>query len=187
MIFGAAIQSASQHVAMYIIARMILGFGIPACIVGGSALLSELGYPKERAFLTSLFNASYFIGSIIAAGITFGTMSLGPSNWSWRLPSLFQALPSALQVSLVLFLPESPRYLISKDRREEAFEILVKYHAEGDRNSAIVAAEFAQMETTLKIEMENSKRSWADVFSTSGNRKRMLVVCLLGLFTQWYV
>ena len=33
------------------------------------------------------------------------------------------------------FLPESPRYLISKDRRDEAFDILVKYHVSGSRST----------------------------------------------------
>jgi MFS family permease len=107
MIVGAIIQCASQNLAMYLVARWILGFGIPACIVSGSALLGELGYPKERPFLTSLFNTSYFIGAIVAAGITFGTMSLGPSNWSWRTPSLLQAAPSLLQVGLILYEPSA--------------------------------------------------------------------------------
>ena len=47
---------------MYIVARMILGFGIPVCIVAGSSLIGELGYPKERPVLTSLFNVAYFVG-----------------------------------------------------------------------------------------------------------------------------
>lgn len=49
-------------VGMYIAARLILGFGIPMCIVAGSSLIGELGYPKERPVLTSLFNVSYFVG-----------------------------------------------------------------------------------------------------------------------------
>lgn len=102
MIVGAIIQCCSIHVGMYIAARWLLGFGIPICIVAASSLIGELGYPKERPVLTSLFNASYFIGAILAAGITFGTQSLTPSNWSWRLPSLLQAVPSLLQCSLVL-------------------------------------------------------------------------------------
>lgn len=81
--------------------------------------------------------------------------------------------------------PESPRWLISKDRREEAFAILTKYHAEGDATSALVQAEMAQIETTVKLEIENSRRSWADMFRTSGMRRRLLIGCLLGLFTQW--
>jgi hypothetical protein len=41
------------EVAMYIIARMILGMGILFCIISGAALIGELGHPKERAVLTS--------------------------------------------------------------------------------------------------------------------------------------
>jgi hypothetical protein len=64
------------------------------------------------------------------------------------------------------FLPESPRYLISKDRREEAFDILCHYHAEGDRDSLFVKAEMVQIETTIKIELEASKLSWMDMVRT---------------------
>ena len=82
------------------------------------------------------------------------------------------------------FLPESPRYLVSKDRDDEAFAILTKYHAEGDANSILVQAEMAQIRSTIKIEMENSKHSWKDMLRTKGMRRRVLIVCFLGLFTQ---
>jgi MFS family permease len=162
MIVGAAVQGASNGIAMYLVARWLLGFGIPMCIVAGSSLIGELGYPKERPVLTSLFNSSYFVGSILAAGITFGTQNI-KSNWAWRIPSLLQAAPSFLQVSLIFFVPESPRFLISKDRRDEARAILIKYHAEGDADSPLVNAEIAQIEETIRIELEASKQSWGDM------------------------
>jgi len=77
--------------------------------------------------------------------------------------------PSMLESKLTTthsFLPESPRYLISKDRREEAFDILCHYHAEGDRDSLFVKAEMVQIETTIKIELEASKLSWMDMVRT---------------------
>lgn len=86
---------------MYIVARMMLGFGIPFCIISGSAMLGELGYPKERPILTSLFNASYFIGSISAAAITMGTNYIA-SDWAWRIPSYLQMAPSLIQIALIL-------------------------------------------------------------------------------------
>ena len=82
-------------------------------------------------------------------------------------------------------LPESPRYLISKDRREEAFDILVKYHAEGDRDSLFVKAEMVQIETTIKVELEVAKQSWWDMIATPGMRRRTFLVAAMGLYTQW--
>jgi hypothetical protein len=71
------------------------------------------------------------------------------------------ACPSALLLTFYnSMLPESPRWLISRDRYQEAHAILVKYHAEGDEDSILVKAEMAQIRSTIKIEMDNSKQSW---------------------------
>lgn len=88
-------------VGMYIVARLLLGFGIPYCIVAGSALIGELGYPKERPFLTSLFNSSYFIGQIIAASVGLGTVTIA-GDWAWRIPSFLQIAPACIQIATVL-------------------------------------------------------------------------------------
>ena len=91
----------SPEAALYIIARMVLGFGIVFYIVSGSAMLGKLSYPKERLILTSMFNASWFVGSLIAAGIVVKTAKIH-GDWSWRLPSILQACPSLVQMTLVL-------------------------------------------------------------------------------------
>ena len=96
--------------------------------------------------MTSLFNASYFVGAIVASAITIRTTGI-VGNWSWRIPSLLQICPSMLQICTVFLLPESPRWLISQDRDDEAFAVLTKYHAEGDADSVLVKAEMAQIRT----------------------------------------
>ncbi len=50
---------------MFVIARFLLGFGIPFAIVAASSMIGELSYPKERARIGSLFNASWFIGEFL--------------------------------------------------------------------------------------------------------------------------
>jgi len=108
-----------------------------------------------------------------------------PNNWGWRIPSFLQVIPSLLQVSFIWFLPESPRWLVSKRRGDEAYAILVKYHAEGDENSEFVKAEYTQIAETLQEEMKNAEMSWKETFSTSGMRKRVIIAASLGLFTRW--
>lgn len=183
MIIGSIIQGFSKTAPVYIFARVMIGFGLPFAIIAGSCLIGELGYPKERPILTSLFNACFSLGAIIAAAVTFGTVTI-KSEWSWRIPSLLQMAPSLLQVTLVFFLPESPRFLISKDRHEEALQILIKYHGEGDPNNEFVKAEMVEIKTTIALELEHSQQSWFDMVRTAGMRRRVVIGSLLGMFTQ---
>lgn len=183
MVVGALIQGFAQHVAMYIIARLILGFGILFAIISGAAMIGELGHPKERAILTSLFNSSYFIGQITAAAIAIRTTEM-TSEWGWRMPSLLQICPSLLQIATVFLLPESPRWLIAQDRDDDAAAILVKYHAEGDASHPMVQAEIVQIREVIHLELEAAKQSWLDLLRTTGMRRRFLVTVFLGLFTQ---
>ncbi|KAJ4377730.1 hypothetical protein N0V83_000560 [Neocucurbitaria cava] len=184
MVVGSLIQALSVNAGMYIFARWLLGFGIPFCIIAGSSLMGELAYPKERPIMTSLFNALWFVGSLVAAGISFGTQGI-KDDWAWRIPSLLQAGPSLMQIFFIFMIPESPRFLISKDRREEAYHTLITYHAEGDTSSHFAVAEMAQIEHTIRIELENSKRSWREMIVVPGLRKRVIIGSFLGVFTQW--
>ena len=62
---------------------------------------------------------------------TFGTFFMN-NSWSWRIPSAVQALPSVLQLFLIWFVPESPRWLVSNGREEEARRILGYWHGNGN-------------------------------------------------------
>ena len=180
---GVILQTAAVNIGMLIASRFIMGMGIPYAISGASQLLAELSYPKERAIIIGLFNESWYAGAILAAGVTLGTFEW-TNHWSWRLPTLFQLLPSTLQLIFIWFVPESPRWLISRDRHEEALEILIKYHAEGDSTSPFVAAEFHQIRETIRMEKIASKSPWKELFTNSVNRRRVLIAACVGLFAQ---
>ena len=107
------------------------------------------------------------------------------SNWGWRIPSFLQAVPSLLQVTFIWFIPESPRWLISRGRGHEAHAILVTYHAEGDNDSDFAETEYNQIEKTLEAEMAAARMSRNVVYSTPGMRKRVIIATFLGLFAQW--
>ncbi|KAL1594793.1 hypothetical protein SLS59_008606 [Nothophoma quercina] len=184
MVIGAIMQGLSRNLAMFVFSRIFLGHGIVYAIIAGAALLGELGHPKERAFLGSMFNAFFGVGAVLGAGIVVQTRLI-QSDWSWRLPSILQALPSLIQLIFAFTVPESPRWLVSKDRHEEALGILIKYHAEGDASNELPHVELAEIQAALKIENESRARGWGELFQTKGMRHRSLVAAALGLFVQF--
>lgn len=96
-----------------------------------------------------------------------------------------QALPSLIQLVFIFWVPESPRFLIAKDRADEALHILAKYHANGNVNHPTVQFEYREIKETIRMEMDSkSNSSYADFLRTKGNRWRLIVLFSLGLFSQ---
>lgn len=83
------------------------------------------------------------------------------------------------------FIPESPRFLVAKERYEEARAILVKYHAEGDADSAFVNAEYLEICQTIRSEQEASHQPWKELCTGRDNIRRILIAVGVGLFAQW--
>ncbi|KAH7921039.1 general substrate transporter [Leucogyrophana mollusca] len=188
MLAGILTQSFAQTVHIFIGARVLVGFGLAFSVNAAPLLISELSYPTHRGKMSSLFNTLWYSGSIVSAWICLGAYDrAGESDWSWRIPSLVQALIPALQMLFVWFMPESPRYLVAKGLESQAARILARYHANNaDERDPLVVFEMAQIRHALKLEREiASGTSYWTCFSTPGNRKRMFTVIAIAVFSQW--
>jgi MFS family permease len=125
------------------------------------------------------------LGGIIAAWTTYGTFHV-PNSWAWRIPSALQGLPSIIQLCLVWFVPESPRWLVSKGREAQALKILAYYHGNGNDKDPLVEYEFDEIKEAIKFDREVSANGgWSSLFKTVGNRRRIRIITALAFFSQW--
>ncbi|KAL5501757.1 hypothetical protein ACEPAH_9017 [Sanghuangporus vaninii] len=180
------LQTFSASVGMFIGSRFMVDFGTTIAANAAPMLISEISYPPHRATLTSLYNCMWYSGSIAAAWTTFGCVKL-QSSWAWRLPSLVQGIPSAAQILLLWFAPESPRWLVCKGRETQALETLAYYHADGNHQDPLVEYELEEIKSAV-IAGENAVDAnvgWSSLLLNPGNRRRLRIFVGLAIFSQW--
>lgn len=128
-------------------------------------------------------------GSILATSSVYGAHKhLSDTNLDWRLPLWLQMVCPSLVACVILFFPESPRWLIGKDRHEEAREFLVKHHANGDPDHPLVALEMAEMIDSLRREPVTNWRNFFDLtvlFKTRARRYRTMLNMTFAWFGQF--
>lgn len=178
---GIILQSAAQNIGMFIVARIIIGLGSQISSGAAPALLGELLPAVTRGRILGFFFSCFYVGSLLSAIINYGSQNI-QSTWSWRVPSMLQVIPSLLALTLLPFVPESPRWLISKGRHEHAREVLIVVQGDGDPESESVQTTFAEIESALAAEkaMSNSN-PWVEIVATPANRKRLLILCTFGV------
>jgi len=185
MIIAAAIQASAHGLGQFEGARFFMGFGNSLAQLSSPLLLTEICHPQHRGRVTAVYNCLWNVGALICSWVSFGTENIN-GDWCWRIPTLLQALPSVICISFIFFVPESPRWLISKDRGEAAKTMLAYYHADGRQDDPTVEFEYQEISETIRLEfLAKKSSSYFDFFRTKGNRYRLSLIITAGLFSQW--
>jgi len=100
MVLGVLLQTLGFVYGMFVAARFFIGFGVAIAHGSSPLLITELVHPQHRAIYTTIYNTTWYIGSFVAAWLTFGTQHI-KGSWAWRAPSLVQVFPSALQLIFI--------------------------------------------------------------------------------------
>jgi len=136
--------------------------------------------------LTGLYQACFFTGTISTTWLEFGLSYLpADSEIAWRLPLALQTVPSLILLSGVYFIPETPRWWYGQGNVEKAREVLIKYHGDGNPDSAIVALELEEMSAVVSVNGAHS-RWWdiRDLFNSRANRYRSFLIIAFALFSE---
>ncbi len=105
--------------------RILIGLALGGDYAVGSTLLAEFAPKKYRGILLSALNVLWTVGYTLATLVGFYLEKTGPESWRWMLAS--GAIPAIIVLLLRIGTPESPRWLISVGREEEARQIVKKH------------------------------------------------------------
>ncbi|KAG9256759.1 lactose permease [Emericellopsis atlantica] len=183
---GTAVQAPAETLPWFIGGRFILGFGASIASAAAPAYAVELSHPAYRGLMSGMYNNLWWLGNILAGWTTYGTNLHFDNSWAWRVPTLVQCGMPAVVMLVVMFFPESPRWLIAKDRTEEALQILAKYHGDGNVNHALVQLQYHEIiEQRNMYRDENPWWDFRELFNTPGARYRTYMVIMMSFFGQW--
>ncbi|WOH12474.1 hypothetical protein DCAR_0831978 [Daucus carota subsp. sativus] len=141
---GALINGFAQDVAMLIIGRILLGFGIGFANHAVPLYLSEMAPYEYRGGLNIMFQLSITVGILVANVFNYAFDKI-EGGWGWRLSLGGAVVPAVIMIAGSLYLPETPNSLIENGKQDKAKKQLIKIRGvddvEEEFNDLIAASE----------------------------------------------
>jgi MFS transporter, SP family, arabinose:H+ symporter len=150
LFFFSAIGSATAHsLSIFLIARILGGIAVGVASILSPMYIAELAPAKYRGTLVSMNQLAIVIGILVAFFSNYLLVGTGENNWRWML--LVMAAPAVLLFFSLFLVPESPRWLVAKNRNEDAFDVLVK-----TSGREFATSELKEIQETLKNHEEST-------------------------------
>ena len=155
-------------------ARFLGGLGIGGSSVLGPVYIAELAPAKSRGRLVGLFQINIVIGILLAyfSNYRIAELGLGANDWRWMFG--VAAVPAALFLIMLFFIPRSPRWLATQNRVDEARSVLQLMGAENP--------EAELHEIVASIHLERSAKS--ESLRSSKYRLPIFLAITIGMFNQ---
>ena len=178
---GAGIANTSLT---FIIARVLGGFAVGAASVMSPAYIAEVAPARYRgrlatvqqiAIISGLF-AAFLSNYLLASTAGASTEVLWAGQQAWRWMFWMMAIPSVLFLVLLLTIPESPRYLVVKRRKEDALKVLARLFGAQEAQ-----AKLGEIDASLSQDHHRPRLS--DLLNKATGRIRPIVWVGIGLAT----
>ncbi|KAF9436634.1 hypothetical protein BGZ76_003395 [Entomortierella beljakovae] len=163
MVLGSVILGLTYHQAQFIAGRIVVGLACGLGFVVVPTYLGEISTVKGRGTLGACHQLFLVIGILISNLVGLGWSS--PPGW--RIVFVLNAAPSILQCFLLPSLVESPKFLVSQGRLDEAQASLQRLR--GSHADMDITLEFGEMAASSLVD-ETPEKSEKDVESVSGDK-----------------
>ncbi|VVT56550.1 uncharacterized protein SAPINGB_P005146 [Magnusiomyces paraingens] len=170
---GCAVQCSAQNQGQLIAGRVIAGFGIGLASSTVPVLIAELSPKNIRGRLVGVFQWAITWGIMIMFYVGYGCSFINGPN-SFRVAWGIMIIPGFLLFLGVFILPESPRWLASKDRWEEAIHIIANVQAKGDVDNEMVTIEINEIREAVEIERQNADMKIWHLFKKDSINRTMV-------------
>ncbi|GES66430.1 lactose permease [Aspergillus terreus] len=187
---GTIITSLATSLPIFIAGRFLLSFFATCGHTAAPLYLVEIAPPIYRGTIAGMYNTFYNVGSVFSTSAVYACHKYlsHHGDLDWRLPLWLQMVCPGLVCLVIKFYPESPRWLVSNDRHDEAQAIIATYHTNGDAEHPLVALQMREMLATVDREYQ---ASWKDFFDlrvlveSRSSRYRLMLNIAFSWFGQF--
>ncbi|WP_299120002.1 sugar porter family MFS transporter [uncultured Winogradskyella sp.] len=152
--------------------RFLGGIGVGASTIAAPAYVSEISPAKDRGRLVALYQFNIVLGILIAFLSNYLLRNVGENAWRWMIG--VEAFPALIYTILIFTVPKSPRWLISKNRDEEAKDVLELINPDGN------ADELMEI-----IKVESQSHSKGENIFMKKYRFPLMLAFLVAMFNQF--
>ncbi|RWR85845.1 putative inositol transporter 2 [Cinnamomum micranthum f. kanehirae] len=178
---GAVVMASAPNPALLITGRVFVGFGVGMASMTAPLYISEASPARIRGALVST-NGFFITGGQFLSYLINLAFTKAPGTWRWMLG--VAGLPPLLQFSLMMFLPESPRWLYRKGRVEEANLILRKIYPPHEVETEIQDLKDS-IESEIREEGSSEKINLIKLLKTKTVRRGLIAGVGLQVFQQF--
>ncbi|EFY89189.1 fructose symporter [Metarhizium acridum] len=184
---GAALEAGAIDFGMIVAGRVILGLGVG--LEGGTVpvYVAETVERRIRGNLVSLYQLMIALGEVLGYAVAAIFLRV-PGNWRYILGS--SLVFSTIMFVGMLFLPESPRYLMHKGKTLDAFKVWKRIRGvettESKEEFYVMAVAVRQEASAVTEVAKNRRFPWMDFFTVPRARRALIyanIMILLGQLT----
>ncbi|KAK8088384.1 mfs sugar transporter [Apiospora hydei] len=185
-ILGGALQGGAANLAMFQAGRFIMGMCIGLMVTVTPMYLSEISSPRRRGWLVGHHAIFLVFGYMLASWIGYAVYFAPNAAFGWRFPLCFQVVPPLFLLAGTPWLPQSPRWLVSRNRHDEAWAELRRLRRSAeDPDDAVAREELREIQDQIVLDRQKlmawGGNPWRAVLSKKSYRRRMGI----GFLTQW--
>lgn len=175
-IVGVVLQTSATTTAQFTVGRIVNFAMTGFCIIVVPIYQAECTPPPLRGLTSSVLQMMIILGQLVASLVNLGTKTI-PSDASWRIPVGLQLVTPAILLALWPLVPESPRWLLARNREDEARDSLRRLHSSSSDGA------IAQALQHLRESLANTQKGpWSEVFDHR-NRLRT-AIAVIAMFGQ---